>query len=259
MLVGCSNTIEIKDNMLVIAHRGGALVGNENTLSAFDNAICMGVDMVEIDVHQSKDTQLIVCHDETLDRTTDMKGRIEELTLPEIRKAHILDRETEEPTEEGVPTLEETLTLMKGRCKVLLEIKRSREDQYPGIEERVLQMVRDCDMWDSTVIQSFDDRVLETVHQLAPDMRVEKLIFCTLPFGYCFDNRITKFSVEKYRYCASINVCAAVTSNRFVKRMHQHGFEVKCWTVNEVDDLLDNVDGVISNRPDIFMSSRSKH
>lgn len=240
----------------VIAHRGGALIGNENTLSAFQNAIEMGVDMIELDVHQTADGQLVVCHDEKLNRTTDKKGRIEDMTLECFKQAHALDRNTGKPTDETLPTLAEALEVAKGRCRVLLEIKRSHDGQYEGIEAAVLKMIEAFGMHDEVVVQSFDDAVIETVHAIDSTIRVEKLIFCRLPFGYCLDGHITKFSFEKYAYVASINACYLLVGKKFVRDCHRARKEVKIWTVNKPKQIIDGVDGVISNRPDLMLEAR---
>ena len=92
-------------SMTVTAHRGGAFLGCENTVSCIMKGIATGVDAVEIDVHQSADGALIVCHDPTLDRTTATRGKIEAMTLAEIKAARIVDAEGQ-PTEETVPTLD---------------------------------------------------------------------------------------------------------------------------------------------------------
>ncbi len=239
-------------DVMVVAHRGGALIGNENTLSAFANAVSLGVDMIELDVHLTKDGQVVVCHDETIKRTTDGKGRIEDMTLAEFKRAHALDRKTKKPTSETLPTLEEALELIKGHCSVLLEMKRSRKDQYPDMEQKVLDIVSKCGMQQSVVYQSFDDAVLETVHSLSPESRIEKLIFCRLPFGLCFDGKFSSFSFEKYSFCASINPMQALTSKRFVRACHKADKQIRVWTVNNPERVLEGVDAVISNRPDLF-------
>lgn len=240
-------------NVMVVAHRGGALIGNENTLSAFGNAVSLGVDMIELDVHLTSDGEVVVCHDEKLDRTTDSKGRIEDMTLAQFKQAHALDRDTKEPTSECLPTLEEALELVKGHCSVLLEMKRSHKGQYPGMEEKVLDIVNGCGMLQDVVFQSFDDEVLETMHRIAPQSRIEKLIFCRLPFGLCFDSGISSFSFEKYSYCASINPMQALVSRKFVRDCHKAGKQVRVWTVNDPSKVLEGVDAVITNRPDLFV------
>lgn len=254
---GCKNaTIKNGDmnnkRMLIVAHRGGALLGNENSLSCFEKGISAGADIIELDIHMSKDGELIVCHDPTLDRTTDTEGRIEDMTLEEIKKARIIDFETEEPTDERIPTLSEAIEKIDGRAGLLIEIKRKREDQYAGIEAKLLEVINSYGIKDKCIVQSFDDQAIMTVNKLDPKVRVEKLIFCRLPFGLCFDGGITRFSFEKYSFCASINPMGALVGKRFVEKCHKAGFEVKAWTINKPSSLIEGLDGVITNRPDLF-------
>ena len=250
--VFATGNAQTSENMKVVAHRGGALIGNENTLSAFENGIRAGADLIELDVHLTADSVVVVCHDPTLNRTTDRKGRICDLTLEQFKQARALDRETGKPTDEALPTLSEALDLIKGRAGVLLEIKKFRKGKYDGIEEKVLKLIEEKGMHDDVICQSFDDEVIEKIHSLDPSVRVEKLIFCTLPFGNCFDTGFTCFSFEKYSYCSSINVYYKFASDAFIKQCHNAGLEVKVWTVNELKNLNPNVDGVITNRPDLF-------
>ena len=237
----------------VTAHRGGAFLGHENTLSCIEKGMAAGADLVEIDVHKTKDGAVVVCHDETLDRTTDTKGRIEEMTLEEVRRARIVDKEGR-PTDETIPTLEEVLQLIGGRCGLLLEIKLKRDDQYPGIVPDVLALVDAAGMHDKTIIQSFNDVVIEEAHRLDPTLRVEKLLVCRLPFGLCYDVRLHRFSFDRYNYVASINPCYRLTSRRFIRQAHKAGKEVRIWTVNKPLKRLREADGVITNDPALFLS-----
>lgn len=237
---------------LIVAHRGGAQIGNENTLSAFENAIAVGSDMVELDVHMTKDGHVVVCHDFSINRTTDSRGVIEELSLEEFKQAHALDRETGEATNEVLPTLEEALRLMKDRTKILIEIKRRYAEQYPGMEQKIVDEVNRLNMKDQVIVQSFDDQAIFTMNRIDPTIRLEKLLFCRLPFGRCFDGRITTFSFDKYRCCKSLNLMYQCAGKKFVSEAHAAGFEVKVWTVNSPKDVPENVDGIITNRPDLF-------
>ncbi len=235
----------------VTAHRGGAQLGNENTLSCIEQGIAAGADMVEIDVHKTLDGVVVVCHDETIDRTTDGKGRIEEMTFDEIRQFHIVGPDGI-PTEETIPTLEEVLRLIDCRCGLLLEIKLKRDDQYPGIVSDVLQQVEAAGMHDLTAIQSFNDLILEQAHALDPTIRLEKLMFCRLPFGLCFDVRLHGFSFDRYNYVASFNTYYPLTSKRFIRKVHSLGKEVRLWTLNKPVKRLREADGVITNDPLIW-------
>lgn len=116
---------ELKDSnskkVLVVAHRGDWRNAPENSLQAFKNCIEMGVDMIEIDFKKTKDNQLVIMHDNTIDRTTDGTGKPSDYTLKEIRQFH-LKNGLGRPTFHTIPTLEEVLNLAKG--KILINIDK---------------------------------------------------------------------------------------------------------------------------------------
>lgn len=237
-----------------VAHRGGASIGNENTLSCIAAGIAAGADMVEIDIHLTKDGQMVVCHDPTIDRTTDGQGAIEEMTADEIRAFHIVDSRTGELTDETVPTLEEVLDLVSGECSLLVEVKR-KKNQYPGIEEKLVEAIDAFGARRWVTVQSFNDRVIEKVHAIAPDIPVHKLIVCRLPFGLAFDGRIVKFNYDKYDYVESVNVHRSFATKAMVRKAHAAGKKVGVWTVDkprQVERIRDRVDMIITNSPDLF-------
>ena len=214
--------------------------------------------MIELDVHLSADGELIVCHDPSIDRTTDRKGKIEKLSLSQIKEARVKDFRTGEITQEHIPTLSEVFDMLGKRCKVLLEIKRNREDQYPEIEARALELINSYGLHEEVIIQSFDDAVIEKIHELDPGMRVEKLIVCRLPFGLCFDGKIRRVCFVKYNNATSIKSLGQLTSKRFVRDCQKHGKEVRIWTINKLSGIVPGVNSVITNRPDIFSEAKRK-
>ena len=148
----------------VIAHRGGPVYAPENTLAAFRSAIAQSVDWLELDVQMTKDGELVVIHDETVDRTTDGTGAVRDLTLEQIRQ---LDA----GQGEQIPTFKEVVELAKASgVKLLPETKSAH--LYPGIEEKLLQVLDESDYLDQTTIQSFEAESLETLHRLNPNARL---------------------------------------------------------------------------------------
>ena len=125
--------------LIVVAHRGGADLGPENSLGCIRKGIAAGAGWVEIDVHLSADGEIVVCHDPSVDRTTDGKGQISGMTYPELRKLRLLDGEGR-PTDEHLPTLDEVLDLTKGRVVLLIEIKHSKHS-LPGIEKACVDCI----------------------------------------------------------------------------------------------------------------------
>lgn len=236
-------------DMKIIAHRGGASLGPENTLTCIQKGILTGVDAIEVDVHLSADGYVVVCHDESIDRTTDGSGRIENLTLEQIKSARIADG----TSYERVPTLEEVLTVIKDRCILLLEIKKTREDQYPLIEDKIVALLDQMQVRDQVVVQSFNDSVLERFHSIAPDIPLEKLLVCRLPFGLAYDMKIRRFSMEDYPHVRSFNTYNSFTSQRFIRDAHRLGKTVRVWTVDNPSKVKKNVDAVITNCPQFFV------
>jgi glycerophosphoryl diester phosphodiesterase len=148
----------------LIAHRGGPNYAPENTLPTFYNAMAQGMDWLEFDVQMTKDGELVVIHDETVDRTTDGTGAVRDLTLEEIRG---LDA----GNGERVPTFEEVVEVAKvNGVKILPEAKSAH--LYPGLEEEMLRALDEAGILDQAVIQSFEADSLERLHSLDPDAKI---------------------------------------------------------------------------------------
>ena len=123
------------DQVLVVAHRGNWRSAPENSVAAIDSAIQMGVDIVEIDIHKTKDGQLILMHDDRVDRTTNGKGLIKDYTLAEIKKLKLKDKDGN-LTEHIVPTLEEALLAGKGQIMFNLDKAYSVFDEVYAVLEK---------------------------------------------------------------------------------------------------------------------------
>jgi glycerophosphoryl diester phosphodiesterase len=166
----------------VIGHRGAAGLAPENTLASFRTAIELGADAVEFDLHVSRDGELVVIHDDTLDRTTTRTGRIEDLTLEEIRRADAGVRFAPRFQGERVPTLREVLDLVKtlGRpeFRLNLELKFSpgREGRPDGFERKALDLVGQAGLVGRTTVQSFYHPSVALAKRLEPGIRAGLLV-----------------------------------------------------------------------------------
>lgn len=242
-------------NPLIIAHRGASAYAPENTLSAFEKAIEMKAPILETDVHQTKDSVLVLMHDDTVDRTTDGKGRIKDMLYADFKKLVI--RSPLSSAEEHPPSLEEALNAIKGRAQLLIEIKRG-SDYYPGIEKRVADLIKACgsDHCAST-IHAFEKQSLLNVAKADSHIRLQKLIVFKLPLvSFSFDKHFVKDDFSNWK---GVNVYYRFCSRRLIRQVHKLGKTVYIWTVNKPRLARRykrrGVDGIITNDPAIFGKS----
>src|SRR5207245_1359942 len=159
---------------LIIAHRGDSSHRPENTLAAFAAGLETGGAIVDFDVHLTRDGEVVVIHDETIDRTTDGRGEVKQMTLAEIRRfsAGYPSRFGSAYAGERVPTLAETLGLLRERAHAMIEIKPEAvtDDAEGGIEAHVIEEVRRAGMEKDVALISFDRRALRRCQAFAPGM-----------------------------------------------------------------------------------------
>ncbi|MBR2333257.1 MAG: hypothetical protein IKA60_02880 [Rikenellaceae bacterium] len=253
-----SGSDRVRDDIAITAHRGGAGYAPENSLTAVLRSLNMGVSSIEIDVQQTKDGHIVVCHDNTVDRTTNGSGKISEMTLDEIRALQLV---AEDGTllGEGVPTLGEVLEAMGGRAHLLLEIKRYA-DTPDEIESAVVKQLERYDAESWTTIQSFNDKVLERIYDLKPSIHLEKLAFCKiLGLPLIFDGGLRVCTLRKYAHVESMNFFASGVTQLYIDRLHKAGKRVRLWTINAPEKVpcLD-IDGIITDYPDLFMTRSNK-
>jgi glycerophosphoryl diester phosphodiesterase len=241
-------------NPLVIAHRGASAYAPENTLSAFEKAIQMGVLVIETDVHQTKDSVIVIMHDLSVDRTTNGKGLIKDLSSTEFKTLHI--KKNKEVFEEHPPTLEEAIRLINGRCKLLIELKKG-SDYYPNIEKHIVELLKkyNAHTWVYT-IHSFDKQALINVAKRDSNINLQKLIVFKFPLvSFNFDRQFTK---DDYTSWQGVNVYYRFCSRRVIKKIHRLGKTVYVWTVNKPRQARKfarrGVDGIITNKPDILQA-----
>ena len=222
--------------MIIIGHRGAMGYEPENTLISFQKAIDLRVDMIEFDVHHCRSGELVVIHDEKVNRTTDGMGFVAKKTLAELK-------ELDAGKGEKIPTLEEALDLIDGQVKVNTELK--------GVNtvEATLRVIkkyikRKGWTYDNFLVSSFDSPQLETLRNLDKHIDVAVAIDRD-PLDYI------EFSQKLKAY--SIHPIVSATDKKFIKTAHQNNFKVFVWTVNpkEVQRMKDiGVDGIFMNYPD---------
>ncbi|MCY8166964.1 glycerophosphodiester phosphodiesterase family protein [Bacillus spizizenii] len=239
----------------IIAHRGASGYAPENTMAAFEKALQMKADYIELDVQMSKDGELVIIHDTTVNRTTDIDSElpvaVKNLTLAELRKLDAGSFFAPQFAGERIPTFEEVLDRYKGKIGMLIELKEPA--RYPGIEEKVSAALKERRMDKpkngKIIVQSFDFNSVYKIHQLLPSMSTGVL---TSKAADLTDAKLKEFSgYAKYVNTNLKNVTADPT---LVPRIHALGMKITPWTVrsrDEVSPLLKaGVDGIVTDFPD---------
>jgi len=241
-------------NPIVVAHRGASGYAPENTMAAIKKAITMGVDMIEIDVQLSKDNEVVLMHDLTVDRTTNGKGKVRDLYLEEIKKLDAGKWFSSEFSGEKVPTLEEVIQAINGQCKLLIEVKHVKSKKQE-IENKIVQLINKYNAYNWCIVQSFETQVIKNIQALDKSIECHKLVtmnISVLPLH--IDSRIKTGTIYKYKNVQSINPYFKMLNKRKVKKIHSYGQKVITWTVNEPEDMKRmiemGVDGIITNYPD---------
>ncbi len=245
----------------IVAHRGGAGLAPENTLAAFENALKLGVDMVECDVHLSKDGEVVVMHDPNLSRTTNGSGEIGDLPLAELKKLNAAAKftgGTRSVPPQPVPTLAELLDLVKGKAGIQIEIKLAAGNaRYPGIERKVIDLVNARGMADQVILISFDFPTLQEAKKLDPRIKTGALVrndwFLLRPNPDQVVGDAIAATGADYFMPTSGPVTEAL-----VKAVHARGLKIGVWTVNAPQDMRRyagyGVDAITSDRPDELKS-----
>lgn len=238
----------------VTAHRGACGYAPENTVASVRKALDIGVDRIEVDVQQTKDGVVVCLHDKKLDRTTNGSGPIRNLNWTDAKFLKANKGFEEQYPNETLPSLEAIFELMDGRTEFVIEIKAGRQ-YYPDIEDHVVELIRKnkAERW--AVVHSFNDLVLEYIHDNYPDIRLQKL-FVSKPswLPLMLDFRLHWAGLSDYNYVEAFGISLKGTTWAIVQRAHELGKKVHVWTVNDPIDMqrmIDlEVDGIISNYPD---------
>ena len=241
----------------VAAHRGGALLWPENSLLAFRSALGLGVDFLETDVHLTADGEVVIVHDPTLERTTTGQGAVRDTKLADLLAVRLKAADGS-VTGEHVPTLRELLDLMRpSAARLLLEIKVGPNRQpYPGIEEKVLGLVRDAGLLDRVAIMAFEDDTVRRVRALEPRVRTVLLVSARRA------ERMAGREIVRWVTAAGatdLGIDHRALNADVVAAARAARIRVAAWTVNEDVDIRRvvglGVDVVISDRPDAALAS----
>ena len=229
---------EIRKKPLCIAHRGAFVEAPENTLKSFKMAIEMGADMIELDVHLTKDRRVVVIHDDTIDRTSNGSGAVKDYTLEELKKFDFGEGEK-------IPTLEEVFELTKGKVLVNVEIKEM------NMAKEVVEIIERYNMADKVLVSSFLHPVLLEVKRLNPTIKTGILFTC---------RPVSITNMARDARAEFVHPYYETLDKQLIDEAHKNGLEVNVWTVDDPDEMQKliewGVDGIITDVPDVFLEIR---
>lgn len=293
VLSGCATGFRAgagKNRIDVIAHRGASAYAPENTLASFRKAIEMHADWFELDCTLTRDSRLLVIHDDTLDRTTDGKGPVRDKTLAELKQLDAGRWFSEAYAGEKLPTLEESLDLAKGRIGVYVELKdmggtvaaaqrlleaagtanrltpalartwheiiARTEPQNIELAQKTIAAIRERHMERQVVVQSFSPSLCFVLRQEAPGLRVELL--------GAKDEKHPELWALFLQFAhllrpAGCNIHYSGVSAETVATLHQLPGRVAVWTVDNPEQMRglvsSGVDAIITNKPDVCLAT----
>lgn len=202
-----------------IAHRGASAYAPEHTLEAYQLGQQLKGDYIEIDLQMTKDGHLVAMHDETLNRTTNGTGFVKDHTLDEIKQLNagsffnkkypnLAKKEFEDAK---VPTLEEIIETFGRNANYYIETKSP--DEYPGMEEKLLEIIKHYEISDKVIIQSFSEESLRKIHSLNDNIPLVQLL------SYKKAVQLTDSEIEKYKtYCIGLGMNYKYIDAVYVKK-----------------------------------------
>mgnify|MGYP006274706057 CR=1 FL=1 len=226
--------------MLKIGHRGAAGLAPENTKAAFEKALELGLDMVELDIQLTKDNQIVVIHDYDLQRVAGMNSKVKELTLAQLREIDIGSYFASEFSEQRMMTLKEVINLLRNELMINIEIKML-DEKVNILINKLKQLLKEENFKDQVVVSSFNHcylqkfdsefktAILINSHPVDPVAMIEKANANGIHPNY---NLLTK---------------------GFIKQVQQAGYFLNTWTVNNKDEISQlkqlGVDGIVTDDP----------
>ena len=221
------------DDFIIIAHRGASKYQPENTFSSFDKAVELGADMIEFDVRLSLDNKLVAIHDSKVNRTTNGKGKVRNMTAQELK-------ELDAGNGNKIPLIEEIFSKYSGKIKFVIEMK----DQ--DTEEQLLELIYKHDALENVFIVSFSKKMLKRIKYLEPGITTGLIKF------------LPKNIEKDCRECGAdvIAVFRYFINGKLVKKTEELGLHLFAWTVNDGIQCRKfkklGLKGIVTDKPDLL-------
>ena len=228
------------------AHRGASAYAPENTIEAFELALQMGADGIELDIQLSADGEIMVLHDDTIDRTSSGTGKLSDMTTWQLKE---LDFSCGKKEYAGarIPTLREVYALLAGSDLTINVELKNQETDYQKLCQKAIALEREMGMEGRILYSSFNHYALLAIRQEDPLAKIGLLYDCVMVNPQTYAKRILADAIHPSRYTLLIP--------GVVRRCHRAGILVHTWTVDEpssIRAMIDKgVDAIITNKPDL--------
>ena len=229
---------QIKNEVIIIAHRGASNIAPENTLKAFKKAIELKADFIEFDVLETKDGKIVVCHDEEISRLTGRYGFVRDLSLEELKTFDFGEGEK-------IPTLQELIEITKGKINLNSEVI------VKGISNKVIKILKKFDLTESVLISSFKREELLKFQKIDPTVKLAYLDHNNYERPCSWDKKEEwiQFCINNKLY--AINPFYPLVDQQFVDFAHDNNIKVFPFTVDSGPAMRKlikfGVDGIITN------------
>ncbi|MBM6875538.1 glycerophosphodiester phosphodiesterase [Fusobacterium mortiferum] len=236
----------------IFAHRGYSGKYPENTMIAFKKALEYGVDGIELDVQLTKDGEVVIIHDETIDRTTTGKGFVVDYTYEELEKFDASFK-FKDLGFNKIPTLREYFQLVKDYDIVTNVELKTGINEYLGIEEKVWELIKEYNLEEKVIISSFNHFSVMRMKKIAPQLK----------YGFLSEDWI--IDAGKYTHSHGVQ-CYHPRFNNLVpdviKELKKYNLEINTWTVNLEEDMRylysNNIDVIITNYPELAQEIKNR-
>ena len=229
---------------LIIAHRGASRLAPENTIAAFNLAVELGADAVELDTMLTADGIPVVIHDKTLERSTNGSGKVSSKTAKEVRQLNSVTQADSEYSGEKVPTLEEVFFAVGSKILINVELK-NLSSPYDNLVKIVIGLIRDMDLSGRVLLSSFNPLALIQAKRIGPEIRRAALVGG--------GPRIIRGFMEMATDYSALHPEVSLVSQNLINKHHASGRIVNVWTVNDEVEMMRllamGVDGLITDVP----------